>query len=54
MKKFAIALAWVWAAAVSAQAQKPLVAYVNPFLGTAPLTNSAEIGSARVILPLDA
>lgn len=46
MRKFTIAfvLALAWAATVSAQAQKPLVAYVNPFLGTAPLTNNAEIG----------
>src|SRR5258708_29788375 len=39
---FAIVL--LLAAAFSLKAQKQLVTYVNPFLGTAPLTNSAEIG----------
>jgi predicted alpha-1,2-mannosidase len=29
---------------VALQAEKPLTAYVNPFLGTAPLTNVADIG----------
>ncbi len=32
------------ASAISAQAEKPLTAYVNPLLGTAPLTDPAEIG----------
>jgi predicted alpha-1,2-mannosidase len=32
------------AAVFSLQAEKPVTAYVNPFLGTAPLTNSADIG----------
>src|SRR5258708_2037429 len=39
---FAIVL--LLAAAFSLKAQKQVVTYVNPFLGTAPLTNSAEIG----------
>ncbi|HEY2082450.1 MAG TPA: glycoside hydrolase domain-containing protein, partial [Verrucomicrobiae bacterium] len=31
-------------AAIFAKAEKPLTSYVNPFLGTAPLTNVADIG----------
>jgi predicted alpha-1,2-mannosidase len=44
MKKNTAAVVLFLAVAFSLQAQKQLVAYVNPFLGTAPLTNSAEIG----------
>jgi predicted alpha-1,2-mannosidase len=44
MKKNIVALVLFLTAAFSLKAQKQLVAYVNPFLGTAPLTNSAEIG----------
>jgi len=31
-------------AAVTLKAEEPLVLYVNPFLGTAPITNVADIG----------
>jgi predicted alpha-1,2-mannosidase len=44
MKKNIVAVVLFLAAALSLKAQKQLVTYVNPFLGTAPLTNSAEIG----------
>ena len=37
-------LTFISTAAVSFAAEKPLTAYVNPFLGTAPLTNVADIG----------
>jgi len=39
---FAVVLSLV--TTFSLQAEKPLTAYVNPFLGTAPLTNPADIG----------
>jgi predicted alpha-1,2-mannosidase len=42
-KPFAVGLLF-WAAVFSAKAEKPLTEYVNPFLGTAPLTNPADIG----------
>jgi hypothetical protein len=32
------------AAVISSKAQKPLTTYVKPLLGTAPLTNPADIG----------
>jgi predicted alpha-1,2-mannosidase len=35
---------WLFVTAASLRAAKPLTAYVNPFLGTAPLTNPADIG----------
>jgi predicted alpha-1,2-mannosidase len=44
MKKSAVAVMLFLAVALSLRAEKQLVTYVNPFLGTAPLTNSAEIG----------
>src|SRR5450755_61122 len=44
MKKSIIAVFFVLAAAFSLQAQKRPVDYVNTFLGTAPLTNPADIG----------
>lgn len=44
MKTHFAALASVGMLALAARAEKPLVAYVNPFLGTAPLTNVADIG----------
>jgi len=43
MKKNMVAL-FLFFAAFSLQAQKQLTTYVNPFLGTAPLTNPADIG----------
>jgi predicted alpha-1,2-mannosidase len=43
MKKFTSLLALL-TAAIFAKAEKPLTSYVNPFLGTAPLTNVADIG----------
>jgi len=44
MKKYFAALVLFSTAVLSLRAEKPLVAYVNPFLGTAPLTNVADIG----------
>jgi Glycosyl hydrolase family 92 N-terminal domain len=44
MKQTIVAVVVFLAAACSLKAEKQLVTYVNPFLGTAPLTNSAEIG----------
>src|ERR1041385_7268850 len=44
MKKTIPALALFLAATFFAKAEKPLTTYVNPFLGTAPLTNVADIG----------
>jgi predicted alpha-1,2-mannosidase len=43
MKKM-MAVGLLLAAAAPMKAQKPLTSYVNPFLGTAPLTNPADIG----------
>lgn len=39
-----LGLSLLFAATVFLHAEKPLTAYVNPFLGTAPLTNVADIG----------
>src|SRR5262245_17873229 len=44
MKKNFLTVVMFLAAAVSLKAQKPLVSYVNPFLGTAPLTKFEDIG----------
>src|SRR5665213_1374953 len=44
MKKVISLLVWFPVMTLSLKAEKPLVAYVNPFLGTAPLTNVADIG----------
>jgi len=44
MKKNILGLALFLTATISLKASKPLVSYVNPFLGTAPLTNVADIG----------
>ena len=44
MKNKFLGLVLLLAATVFAKAEKPLTAYVNPFLGTAPLTNVADIG----------
>jgi predicted alpha-1,2-mannosidase len=44
MKKYLAAVAVLLALTLSTQAQKRLTDYVNPFLGTAPLTNPADIG----------
>ncbi|MFO1512368.1 MAG: GH92 family glycosyl hydrolase [Verrucomicrobiota bacterium] len=44
MKRVFVILAILSTAAVTLKAEKPLTAYVNPFLGTAPLTNVADIG----------
>jgi predicted alpha-1,2-mannosidase len=44
MKNIIAAIILFLAATFSTKAEKPLVAYVNPFLGTAPLTNPADIG----------
>jgi predicted alpha-1,2-mannosidase len=44
MKKNYLSLILLLAATFSVMAQKPLATYVNPFLGTAPLTNPADIG----------
>jgi predicted alpha-1,2-mannosidase len=44
MKKAAIVWLLCLTAGLSGQAEKRLTDYVNPFLGTAPLTNSADIG----------
>lgn len=44
MKRYTLAMILFLTAAGSLKAQKLLVDYVNPFLGTAPLTNSADIG----------
>jgi len=44
MKNKFLGLVLFLAATVFAKAEKPLTAYVNPFLGTAPLTNVADIG----------
>lgn len=44
MKKYFAVLILFSTAVLSLRAEKPLVAYVNPFLGTAPLTNVADIG----------
>ncbi len=44
MKHKLIALVFSLAAALSAHAEKPLTDYVNTFLGTAPLTDPADIG----------
>lgn len=43
MKKNMVAV-FLFFAAFSSQAQRQLTTYVNPFLGTAPLTNPADIG----------
>lgn len=42
--KTIIAVALVLASAFSLKAQKPLVDYVNPFLGTAPITSIEDVG----------
>ena len=44
MKRVFAFLAFLSTTAVSLAAEKPLTSYVNPFLGTAPLTNVADIG----------
>jgi predicted alpha-1,2-mannosidase len=44
MKKRFLGLAALFATAVFAKAEKPLTAYVDPFLGSAPITNVADIG----------
>ena len=44
MNKNMVALVCLFAVAFSSPAQKPLTDFVNPFLGTAPLTNPADIG----------
>jgi predicted alpha-1,2-mannosidase len=44
MKKNIVAVVLFLAAAFSLKAEKPLTTYVNPFLGTAPLTDPADIG----------
>lgn len=44
MKRPSLVLTLLGVAAFSLRAEKPLVAYVDPFLGTAPLTNVADIG----------
>jgi predicted alpha-1,2-mannosidase len=44
MKKSFVAATLFLMVAFSLKAQKPLTACVNPFLGTAPLTNPADIG----------
>ncbi|MDB6066329.1 MAG: Alpha,2-mannosidase [Pedosphaera sp.] len=44
MLSYVVALALLLVAAIPVNAQNHLTAYVNPFLGTAPLTNPAEIG----------
>lgn len=44
MKKIIGLLALLFSLSLLARAEKPLVDYVNPFLGTAPLTNVADIG----------
>ena len=43
-RAFALLIFFLSTTAVSLAAEKPLTAYVNPFLGTAPLTNVADIG----------
>src|ERR1700677_1186749 len=44
MKKNIAAIILFLTVTFSIKAGKPLAAYVNPFLGTAPLTNPADIG----------
>ena len=44
MKKNIFTLALLFAAALSLKAQAPLTNYVNPLLGTAPLTDEKDIG----------
>lgn len=44
MKSNFAVLALLLTAALSLRAEKPLTEYVNPFLGTAPLTNPVDIG----------
>jgi len=44
MKNKVLPFALLLAMTAFAKAEKPLTAYVNPFLGTAPLTNVADIG----------
>ena len=44
MKKSLAAIAVLFATALALRAERQLVTYVNPFLGTAPLTNIADIG----------
>jgi predicted alpha-1,2-mannosidase len=44
MKKNILGVSLVLVATLLAKGEKPLTAYVNPFLGTAPLTNVADIG----------
>lgn len=44
MKKIVVGLIVFWVAILPLNAQKRLTDYVNPFLGTAPLTNPADIG----------
>jgi len=44
MKKYLVAVVLFFTLTLSIQAQKRLTDYVNPFLGTAPLTNPADIG----------
>jgi putative alpha-1,2-mannosidase len=44
MKKHIVAVVLFLAAAFSLKAEKPLTTYVNPFLGTAPLIDPADIG----------
>lgn len=44
MIKNLIAAVFLWVAFMPVQAQKQFTQYVNPFLGTAPLTDSVDIG----------
>jgi predicted alpha-1,2-mannosidase len=44
LKKNFLTVVLVLTATFSLKAEKPLIAYVNTFLGTAPLTNPADIG----------
>src|SRR5689334_3967964 len=44
MINYAVIVALLFAAAFSSRAQDHLTDFVNPFLGTAPLTNPVEIG----------
>ena len=44
MKRVRAVFVLIFTSVTSFAAEKPLTAYVNPFLGTAPLTNVADIG----------
>jgi len=44
MKKYIAGIVLLWTVVLCARAEAPLTSYVNPFLGTAPLTNLADIG----------